>query len=46
MSVIIGVSLGKPDGDKLSYWIGRIIGTPCSRTVFIVFLSFVLAQWA
>ena len=35
---IIGISVGKPDGDKVGCWLGKILGTPYSITVFFMFL--------
>ena len=46
LSVIIGISASKLDGDKVGYLLGIILGTPCSRTVFVMFLPLLLMQWA
>ena len=45
LDVIIGISVGRPDGYKVGRWLGRVLGTPCSITVFVVCLPLVLAQW-
>ena len=45
LGVIIFISVDKPDDDKVGCWLGRILGTQCSRTVFVMCLPFVLAQW-
>ena len=46
LGIIIGMSVVKHDGDKVGCCIGRILGTPCSRTVFFMSLPFALAQCA
>ena len=36
LGVIIDISMGKPDDDKVGCWLGRALGTQCSRTVFVI----------
>ena len=50
MGVVLGAilekSVGKFDGYKFGCLLGRILGTPCNRAVFVMYLPFVLEHWS